>query len=99
LGEYQQAAALHQLTLGVRERVLGAEHPDTLASRNNLANALYGLGEYQRSAALHQQTLGIRERVLGAEHPTTLGSRNNLANALAAMSSKQNRKRWWRRNR
>ncbi|WP_445183443.1 tetratricopeptide repeat protein [Pseudonocardia sp. Cha107L01] len=61
--------------------------------------AQYGLGEYQRSAALHQQTLGIRERVLGAEHPTTLGSRNNLANALAAMSSKQNRKRWWRRNR
>jgi tetratricopeptide (TPR) repeat protein len=99
LGEHQRSDDLHQRNLDIRERVLGAEHPDTLASRNNLANALYGLGEYQRSAALHQQTLGIRERVLGAEHPTTLGSRNNLANALAAMSSKQNRKRWWRRNR
>jgi hypothetical protein len=30
---------LHEQTLATRERVLGPDHPDTLNSRNNLANA------------------------------------------------------------
>ncbi|MFK0131898.1 tetratricopeptide repeat protein, partial [Streptomyces rubiginosohelvolus] len=63
-------------------RVLGSEHPDTLASRNNLANALNNLGQHQQAADLHQQTLADRERIHGPDHPDTLTSRNNLANAL-----------------
>ncbi|MEU5137934.1 tetratricopeptide repeat protein [Streptomyces californicus] len=30
---------LHQRVLAERDRVLGPDHPDTVASRNNLANA------------------------------------------------------------
>ncbi|SNT61558.1 Tetratricopeptide repeat-containing protein [Streptosporangium subroseum] len=32
-----EAITLSEVTLAERERVLGAEHPDTLTSRNNLA--------------------------------------------------------------
>jgi tetratricopeptide (TPR) repeat protein len=94
-GEYERVAQLHEQTLTVRERVLGAEHPDTLSSRNNLANVLRDLGEYERAAQLHEQTLTVRERVLGAEHPDTLSSRNNLAGALRRAQDER-RRSWWR---
>jgi hypothetical protein len=46
LGEYRQARALDEDTLARRRRVLGDDHPDTLASASNLANSLRGLGEH-----------------------------------------------------
>ena len=57
----------------------GPEHPDTLASRNNLAICHGDLGHHEEAARLYKETLGIKERVLGPEHPDTLASRNNLA--------------------
>jgi tetratricopeptide (TPR) repeat protein len=81
-GAYALLHAVSQRLLQTQTRVLGADHPDTLASRNNLANALDGMGEYARAAELHQQTLDDRIRILGTDHPDTLSSRNNLALAL-----------------
>ena len=66
------------------ERVLGADHPDTLTSRNNLAEAYRAAGRTAEAIALYERTLADRERVLGADHPNTLGSRNNLALAYQA---------------
>ena len=37
-------AVMHEQTLADRERVLGPDHRDTLASRNNLANAYQETG-------------------------------------------------------
>ncbi|MFD6204307.1 tetratricopeptide repeat protein, partial [Streptomyces rubiginosohelvolus] len=48
LGQYQQAADLHLRNLADRERVLGPDHPATLTSRNNLANAQARLAEVGR---------------------------------------------------
>ena len=76
------AIPLYQQTLTDSERVLGADHPDTLTSRNNLAGAYESAGDLGRAIPLYQQTLTDRERVLGADHPNTLTSRNNLAYAL-----------------
>ncbi|MEV0108495.1 tetratricopeptide repeat protein [Nocardia sp. NPDC050799] len=61
------------------ERVLGDEHPDTLASRNNLALAHQSAGRVGEAIPLLERTLADRERILGEEHPNTLTSRNNLA--------------------
>ena len=61
--------------------MLGADHPDTLLSRNNLAAAWQAAGDLGRAIPLYEQTLADRERVLGADHPQTLVSRNNLAGA------------------
>jgi tetratricopeptide (TPR) repeat protein len=61
---------------------LGPEHPDTLASRNDLAGVLRDLGRLEEAEAEHRAVLETRTRVLGAEHPDTLASRNDLAGVL-----------------
>ena len=62
-----------------RERVLGPDHPNTLNSRNNLANAYQAAGRTEEAISLHEQTLTARERLLGPDHPSTQQSRGNLA--------------------
>jgi tetratricopeptide (TPR) repeat protein len=61
------------------ERLLGVEHPNTLASRSNLAAAYHAAGEHTRAIELFERALADFERILGPEHPNTLVSRNNLA--------------------
>ena len=76
-----------QLALTLTESVtqacnaLGPDHPDTLTSRNNLADAYQDAGRLDEAITLHQQTLDHQTRVLGPDHPDTLTSRNNLADA------------------
>jgi Tetratricopeptide repeat len=74
---------MHQRTLELREKALGKEHPDTLTSMSNLAEALSGQGRYAKAEWMHQQTLELREKVSGKEHPDTLTSMSNLAEALS----------------
>ena len=80
-GSSTRAAAYLRRAVAGYERILGSEHPDTLTSRNNLANAYQSAGELARAIPLHERTLAERERILGPEHPDTLTSRNNLAYA------------------
>ena len=79
-----EAIALHEATLKLREAKLGPDHPDTLASRNNLAIAYHGRRPAAEAIALHEATLKLREAKLGPDHPDTLTSRNNLAIAYRA---------------
>ncbi|MEU4836359.1 FxSxx-COOH system tetratricopeptide repeat protein [Streptosporangium sp. NPDC023615] len=65
-------------------RVLGGDHPSTLASRSNLAGAYYAAGDLGRAIPLLQATLAESERVLGGDHPFTLTSRSNLAGAYGS---------------
>ncbi|MEU8358758.1 tetratricopeptide repeat protein [Nonomuraea sp. NPDC048882] len=60
------------------ERALGADHPNTLTSRNNLAAAYQTAGDLSRAIPLYEATLADCERVLGADHPTTKTVRANL---------------------
>jgi hypothetical protein len=39
-GKYEEALGIYGEVLSIKERVLGVEHPDTLATRNNMASAL-----------------------------------------------------------
>ncbi|MDX2704490.1 tetratricopeptide repeat protein [Streptomyces sp. PA03-6a] len=84
LGDYGSALQLNQAAYSITARCLGPEHPETLRSRNNLADALNHFGRHQEAADLHRQVLTTRERVLGSDHPDTRHSRNNLAVALRA---------------
>jgi tetratricopeptide (TPR) repeat protein len=76
-----QAIAAGRSLVTDSERLLGPDHPDTLASRTNLANAYRDAGRTAEAIELHERTLADRERLLGPDHPDTLASRNNLANA------------------
>ena len=80
-GQPGRAAGYLQRALADCVWVLGADHPDTLTSRNNLARAWRHAGDLGRAIPLYEQTLADRLRVLGPDHPDTLTSRNNLARA------------------
>jgi tetratricopeptide (TPR) repeat protein len=83
-GQYTLAAAGYRAELEARQRVRGPEHPDTLASMNNLASTLSAQGDLQGARALEEKVLEASQRVLGQEHPDTLASMNNLASTLSA---------------
>jgi hypothetical protein len=60
-------------------RVLGADHPDTLATRNNLASSRGVAGDAAGATAAFEALLADMVRVHGPDHPNTLATRNNLA--------------------
>jgi hypothetical protein len=55
-----------------------ADHPDTLASNQNLAVAYLLAGDRGRGIPLLEQTLADFTRVLGPDHPRTQHTRLNL---------------------
>ena len=76
-----QAVAVGEPLTTDLERILGADHPDTLNARNSLAAAYQDAGRAAEAIPLFQQILAGRERMLGPEHPNTLTSQDNLAAA------------------
>jgi len=77
-GRYAEAEPLYQRALAARERVLGAEHPSTLTSVNNLAVLYESQGRHAEAEPLYQRALDGMERVLGKDHPDTKVVRENL---------------------
>ncbi|MFI6744136.1 tetratricopeptide repeat protein [Nonomuraea sp. NPDC050451] len=84
LADLSRAIPLYKATLADFERVLAADHPNTLTTRSNLADAYRAAGDLERAIPLHEATLADSERVLGGDHPDTLTSRSNLADAYRA---------------
>jgi Domain of unknown function (DUF4062)/Tetratricopeptide repeat len=78
-GSYAAALAVQRQVLHGREKTVGAEHPDMLTARANLAAWTGRAGD---PAGARDQLAALRpvfERALGAEHPDTLTVRANLA--------------------
>ena len=74
--------------LAIRERTLGPNHPDTLATRNNLAAALYAQEKFAEAEKLHRATLDGAEKVFGPAHPDVFLSCANIAMCLQAQGKK-----------
>jgi hypothetical protein len=80
LGSYAKAVEVLGKAREIRERELGADHRDTLATLENLANAYRAAGTLPAAIALHEQVRDARVRTMGADHPDTLDTLANLAN-------------------
>ena len=80
-GRLSEAIALLEQVLTDCVRVLGADHPDSLTSRNKLAYAYHAAGHLTEAITLYEQVLTDSIRILGEDHPNTLTTRNNLAYA------------------
>ncbi|MET9444404.1 tetratricopeptide repeat protein, partial [Streptomyces sp. NPDC006610] len=76
-----RAIPLYEQTLHDSERVLGNDHPHTLAARNNLADAYRAAGDLGRAIPLYEQTLHDSERVLSPGHQIIAVVRENLKRA------------------
>ncbi len=81
-GQLREARPYYARALAIREKVLGAEHPDTAASLNNMGALLQAMGELAEARPYYARALAIREKVLGAEHPDTAPSLNNMGGLL-----------------
>ena len=79
LGLYRDAQPLLEMALQTRRRVVGQDHPDTLASANALANLYWYQGKYREAEPLYRDLVERRTRLLGADHPDTLRANYDLA--------------------
>ncbi|MBT2232164.1 tetratricopeptide repeat protein [Nonomuraea sp. NEAU-A123] len=73
LNDQVRAVPIAEAVAAGREKLLGAEHPDTLTALHNLAHASED-GSMQ-ATALYQRVAAERARTLGEDHPDTLWSR------------------------
>ncbi|HEY9414549.1 MAG TPA: tetratricopeptide repeat protein [Pseudonocardia sp.] len=54
------------------DKVLGFEHPDTVAVATGLADAHQAAGRSEKANLLYSAALDVRKRTLGDDHPDTL---------------------------
>jgi len=64
------------------KRLLGAEHPATLTSMNNLALTYRNQGQWKEAEKLQVQVIQASKRVLGEAHPDRLRYIGNLEETL-----------------
>jgi Tetratricopeptide repeat len=57
MGKSAEAETISVLAMIVRKKILSQEHPDTLASINNLAGLLQSQGKYSAAEPLYRETL------------------------------------------
>ena len=86
-GKPDQAEPLLGQVVEVGRRVMGPEHPNTLAATSPLSSVLQARVKLDEAEPLYRQVLEIQHRVLGPEHPTTPTTMNNLARVLQARLS------------
>jgi hypothetical protein len=61
------------------KKKLGADHPGTLTSINNLALTYGNQGRWEEAEELDVEVMETRKKKLGADHLDTLTGMNNLA--------------------
>jgi len=79
LGKTEAAIKLFVQAREIRTAQLGTDHPDTLASLNELAYAYHSAGNRGLSLPLMEETVKLRKAKLGVAHRDTLTSMCNLA--------------------
>jgi len=86
-GKYGEAVPDGERALALREKALGAMHPDVAESLNNLAELYRAQGAYPKAEPLLVRALDIREKTLGPIHPDVAGSLNGLAELYQAQGA------------
>jgi serine/threonine protein kinase/tetratricopeptide (TPR) repeat protein len=84
-GDQAAAAKYTEQALGLKEKVLGVDHPDVAVTEGNLAIALAELGRSQEALVHIQRSVTVLEHGLGEAHPETafqLGNYGEILNAL-----------------
>jgi len=78
-GQWKNAEGFLERATGIRKKLLGKEHPDTLTSMADLALTYWNQGRWKEGEEIEMQVVEKRMRILGEEHPDTLTSMANLA--------------------
>ncbi|KAK0712753.1 hypothetical protein B0T26DRAFT_651449 [Lasiosphaeria miniovina] len=73
-GRWEEAEKLEVQVMETSKTKLGADHPSTLTSMNNLAFTWKYQGLHIEALALMEGCAWARQRALGPRHPDTLSS-------------------------
>jgi tetratricopeptide (TPR) repeat protein len=63
-GRYADAEPLYKLSLVIREKALGPDHPDVAVSLNNVAGLYSKQGHYAEAEPLYNRSLAIKESLI-----------------------------------
>ena len=74
---------------------LGAIHPNTLVTRQNLGAALRDAGKFDEAIALLTSTSRLVEAKLGPEHPVAFAHHNHLALRTRMQEERRKRSGFW----
>lgn len=81
-GQFVTAEAEYRFLLDVQSRLLGDDHPLTLATHHSIGGVLHDRGRLAEAEAVWRGVLEQRQRVLGESHADTLFTRHGLALVL-----------------
>ena len=84
-GDHESALRVQEEAIGLKERVLGKDHPDVGLSETNIALALTAAGRYEEALRHVNRSVAVVEKGLGVGHPdvgTQLSNRGEILNAL-----------------
>ncbi|WP_428264588.1 tetratricopeptide repeat protein [Haliangium sp.] len=98
MGHYEQARALYEQALSIREQISGPDHPKVATLLNNLALVLEHEGAYRETQRLLERSLAIKQRTLGEEHPKLATAYNNLARLYHLIGEYDQAKRLYQRS-
>ncbi|MFC8657614.1 tetratricopeptide repeat protein [Streptomyces parvus] len=85
LGRWEEAGEVHREVAAQRGRVLGPDHPDTLASHYEIGLTLSRTGRAEEALHEFARVAEGREHALGTDHPLTLAARQATAHALGRL--------------
>nr|CRH07729.1 Conserved mambrane protein of unknown function. TPR repeat-containing protein. Highly conserved in MTB of MC-1, AMB-1 and MSR-1 [Candidatus Magnetococcus massalia] len=77
-GDYLEAEKLTRKVLAYEVKSLGETHPNTIATRTNLAGLLRLQSRFAEAEVLYDQALASAKEGLGKKHPTSIAITNNL---------------------
>lgn len=81
-GGHASAESYFRQALGIRERLLGPDAPDTLSLLDNLAKSVLELGRLDDAEAMFRRALDAHLTIDGPEHPETAFAMVALAEVL-----------------
>lgn len=82
LGKAQLAETRYRQASEISKKVLGADHPNTIASINGLTQMLRQQAKYSEAEQRQRENLHSSTSTLGLKHPRTLAVMNGLAEVL-----------------
>lgn len=92
-GNATAAQQRYERALTFAREQLGADHPGTMSTLNQLGNLEKEQGRFAQARAHIEQALASRERVLGKDHPDVASVLNNLGNVYRAEGKLDDAKR------
>ncbi|KAF5529093.1 hypothetical protein FMEXI_14357 [Fusarium mexicanum] len=78
-GRWREKEPVDSRAWGLRRKVLGEKHPDTISSMADLATTYHEQGRYSKAELMRLKALELRQEVLGKNHQDTAKSMSDLA--------------------